>query len=48
MKDGNGVTWPNHGFVGKITKKGIKWEKLPKTNWTIRANSAAVVEIMSM
>lgn len=43
MKDGKGVTWPNHGLVGKITKKGIKWEKLPKTNWTIRANSAAVV-----
>ena len=43
MKDGKGVTWPDHGLVGKITKKGIKWEKLPKTKWTVRANSAAVV-----
>ncbi len=43
MENGKGVTWPNYGLVGKITNKGIKWKKLPKTKWTVRANSAAVV-----
>jgi N-acetylneuraminic acid mutarotase len=43
MENGKGVNWPHYGLVGKITKKGIKWKKLPKTKWTVRANSAAVV-----
>ena len=44
MRDGRGVNWYNHGLVAEISEKPLKWRKLPETEWSIRANSAAVVE----
>ena len=43
MQDGQGVEWHHHGLVADLSEKPIKWRKLPKTNWKVRANSAAVV-----
>ena len=42
MKDGQGVEWHNHGLVADLKIKPLKWEKLPKTDWAVRANSAAI------
>ena len=43
MQDGQGVEWHHHGLVADLSENPIKWRKLPKTNWKVRANSAAVV-----
>ena len=44
MKDGEGVDWYDHGLVADLSTKPLKWEKLPKTEWKVRANSAAIVD----
>jgi N-acetylneuraminic acid mutarotase len=43
MQDGNGLEWHYHGLVADLSEKPLKWRKLPKTEWKVRANSAAVV-----
>lgn len=44
MKDGKGVNWHYHGLMADLKKNPIKWEKLPSTEWRVRANSAAIVK----
>ncbi len=43
MADGKGVEWHNHGLVADLSDDPITWEKLPETDWVVRANSAAIV-----
>lgn len=43
MQNGRGVEWHNHGLVADLSKKPLTWRRLPETEWTVRANSAAVV-----
>ena len=43
MQDGNGLEWHYHGLVADLSENPLKWRKLPKTDWKVRANSAAVV-----
>ncbi len=43
MKDGQGVNWHFNGLVADLAEDPIKWEKLPTTDWKVRANSAAIV-----
>ena len=43
MTNGKGIEWHHHGLVADLSKETIEWERLPKTEWTVRANSAAVV-----
>ena len=43
MQGGQGVEWHQHGLVADLSEDPIKWRKLPKTDWMIRANSAAIV-----
>ena len=44
MKDGEGVEWHFNGLVADLSKQPIKWNKLPSTDWKVRANSAAIVK----
>jgi len=44
MADGKGVEWHNHGLVADLSDDPITWEKLPETDWVVRANSAAIVK----
>ena len=43
MANGKGVEWHNHGLVADLSDNPITWEKLPDTDWVVRANSAAIV-----
>ena len=43
MKDGQGVEWHDHGLVADLKQMPLKWENLPKSDWAVRANSAAIV-----
>ena len=44
MKNGKGLNWHHHGLVADLSEKPLKWTNLPKTEWKVRANSAAVVK----
>jgi outer membrane protein assembly factor BamB len=44
MADGKGVNWHDHGLVADLSEDPIEWKKLPKTDWVVRANSAAIVK----
>tara|TARA_B100001093_G_scaffold146002_2_gene138664 strand:- start:72 stop:2279 length:2208 start_codon:yes stop_codon:yes gene_type:complete len=43
MQKGVGVKWHHHGLYADLSNDPIVWKKLPRTEWTVRANSAAVV-----
>lgn len=43
MKDGKGLEWHYNGLVADLTESPMSWKKLPETDWTVRANSAAIV-----
>lgn len=43
MQNGVGQKWHRHGLYADLSKEPIEWKKLPETEWTVRANSAAVV-----
>ena len=44
MAEGKGVTWHDHGLVADLSEDPLEWKKLPKTDWVVRANSAAVAK----
>ena len=43
MQNGHGVEWYDHGLVADLSSHPLKWSKLPKVKWRIRANSGAAV-----
>ena len=44
MDEGKGVTWHDHGLVADLSEDPLNWKKLPKTDWVVRANSAAIAK----
>lgn len=43
MQEGKGVDWHHNGVYMDLNKTPLVWEKLPETKWSVRANSATIV-----
>ena len=43
MANGKGVQWFDHSLMADLSKKTLKWEKIPQPNWRTRAHSAVIL-----
>ena len=44
MANGKGVEWFDHSLMADLSKKTLKWEKIPHPNWRTRAHSAVILD----
>ena len=44
MANGKGVEWFDHSLMADLSKKTLKWEKIPQPNWLARAHSSVILD----
>jgi hypothetical protein len=44
MANGKGVEWFAHSLMADLSKKTLKWEKIPHPNWCARAHSSLILD----